>query len=110
MPSVLVLGGPEGLPDGNAPDYRVVFMCVIAAYGFTRRKVFDSALSRLIGYRLRLRRQDNRLDAHIGGARLATAARAGAHEPCLLRTGPSLAARTIHQHYRRKRACRDLAI
>ncbi|MBO6720181.1 MAG: IS21 family transposase [Rhizobiaceae bacterium] len=60
------------LPDRRTADYEEVTVRVTSAGGFTLRKVFYTAPSRLIGHRLRVRLYDDRLDVFIGGTNLMT--------------------------------------
>jgi hypothetical protein len=63
------------LPDRRTCDYEEVTVRVTSSGGFTLRKVFYTVPSRLIGYSLRVRLYDDRLDVFIGGTHLMTLAR-----------------------------------
>lgn len=52
-------------------DYEEVSVWVTSSGGFTLRNVFYTVSSRLIGYRLRVRLFDDRLDIFIGGTQLS---------------------------------------
>jgi transposase len=69
----------QGLPDRRAGDYENVTVRITTAGGFRLRKVFYTVPSRLIGYRLRVRLHDDRLELFIGGTHLLTLPRGRAH-------------------------------
>jgi hypothetical protein len=69
----------QKLPDRRTCDYEEVIVHVTSSGGFTLRKVFYTAPSRLIGHRLRVRLHDDRLDVFIGGTHLMTLPRGRAH-------------------------------
>jgi hypothetical protein len=69
----------QSLPHRRTSDYEEVIVRVTSSGGFTKRKVFYTAPSRLIGHRLRVRLFDDRLDVFIGGTHLMTLPRGRAH-------------------------------
>jgi hypothetical protein len=69
----------QALPDRRTCDYEEVTVRVTSSGGFTLRKVFYTVPSRLVGYCLRVRLYDDRLDVFIGGTHLMTLVRGRAH-------------------------------
>lgn len=65
----------QPLPPARTCDYEETGVYVTPAGGFTLRKVFYTVPSRLIGYRLRVRLYDDRLELFVGGSPLLTLAR-----------------------------------
>ena len=65
----------QPLPGQRTCDYEDTVVTVTSSGGFTLRKVFYTVPSRLIGYRLRVRLHDDRLDVFIGATLLMTLAR-----------------------------------
>ena len=65
----------QPLPGQRTCDYEDTVITVTSSGGFTLRKVFYTVPSRLIGYRLRVRLYDDRLDVFIGATLLMTLAR-----------------------------------
>ena len=62
----------QTLPEQRTSDYEETIVTVTSSSAFTLRKVFYTVPSRLIGYRLRVRLYDDRLDLFIGGTLLMT--------------------------------------
>ena len=60
------------LPKRRTEDYEDATVSVTSSGGFVLRKVFYTVPSRLIGYRLRVRLHDDRLDLFIGATHLMT--------------------------------------
>jgi hypothetical protein len=58
------------LPSHRPTDYEETIVTVTSTSGFTLKKVFYSAPSRLIGHRLRVRLNDARLERFIGATPL----------------------------------------
>jgi hypothetical protein len=69
------------LPARRTADFEETIVPVTSSSSFTLRKVLYSVPSRLIGYRLRVRLFDDRLELFIGGTHLMTLAR-GRSQPC----------------------------
>lgn len=65
----------QPLPARRTADYEETIVVVTSSSGFVLRKVFYSVPSRLIGHRLRVRLYDDRLEAFLGGTRVATLTR-----------------------------------
>lgn len=65
-------GALRSLPPRRTGDWEETLVSVTSASGFTLRKVFYSAPSRLIGHRLRVRLFDDRLDCFLGSSFLMT--------------------------------------
>jgi len=57
----------QALPARRTTDFEEVIVTVSSTGGFTLRKVFYTAPSRLIGHRLRVRLFDDRLEVFMGG-------------------------------------------
>ena len=62
----------QALPASRTTDYEEAPVTVTSSSGFILRKVFYSVPSRLIGFRLRARLYDDRLDLHLGATHLMT--------------------------------------
>jgi len=62
----------QALPARRTTDFEEVIVTVASTGGFTLRKVFYTAPSRLIGHRLRVRLYDDRLEVFMGGTQLMT--------------------------------------
>ena len=58
---------PDGCPDRRTCDYEDFMVRVTTSGGFRLRKVLHTAPSRLVGHRLRVRLNDDRLDVFVGG-------------------------------------------
>ena len=69
----------QALPAHRTTDFEEVIVTVSSTGGFTLRKVFYTVPSRLIGYRLRVRLYDDRLELLMGGTQLMTLPRGRAH-------------------------------
>ena len=69
----------QALPAHRTTDFEEVIVTVASTGGFTLRKVFYTAPSRLIGHRLRVRLYDDRLEVFMGGTQLMTLPRGRAH-------------------------------
>jgi transposase InsO family protein len=65
-------GTLQELPANRTSDYEETLVYVTSSGGFTLRKVFYTVPSRLVGYRLRTRLYDDRLELMLGGTRLLT--------------------------------------
>ena len=65
----------QALPGQRSADYEEIIVTVTSSGGFTLKKMFYTVPSRLIGYRLRVRLHDDRLDLFIGGTPLMTLTR-----------------------------------
>ena len=62
----------QPLPERRTDDFEETIVTVTSTSSFTLRKVFYTVPSRLIGYRLRARLYDDRLELFVGGTRLMT--------------------------------------
>lgn len=62
----------QNLPQQRTTDFDEVIVTVSSTGGFTLRKVFYTAPSRLIGHRLRIRLFYDRLEVFMGGTHLLT--------------------------------------
>jgi hypothetical protein len=60
------------LPKRRTADYEEKIVTVTSSGGFTLRRVFYTAPSRLIGHRLRVHLYDDRLDCFLGSTQLLT--------------------------------------
>ncbi len=60
------------LPRARATDFEEKVVIVTSSGGFTLRRVFYTAPSRLIGHRLRVRIFDDRLECFLGATPVAT--------------------------------------
>ncbi len=60
------------LPKRRTADYEEKIVTVASSGGFTLRRVFYTAPSRLIGHRLRVRLYDDRLDCFLGATPMMT--------------------------------------
>ena len=60
------------LPKRRAADYEEKIVTVTSSGGFTLRRVFYTAPSRLIGHRLRIHLYDDRLDCFLGSTPMMT--------------------------------------
>ena len=69
----------QALPARRTTDFEEIIVTVASTGGFTLRKVFYTAPSRLIGHRLRVRLYDDRLEVFMGGTQLMTLPRGRAH-------------------------------
>jgi hypothetical protein len=69
----------QSLPARRTTDYEETIVTVTSTSGFTLRKVFYSAPSRLIGHRLRVRLYDDRLECFLGGTALMVLRRGRPH-------------------------------
>jgi hypothetical protein len=65
-------GTLQELPANRTSDYEETLVYVTTSGGFTLKKVFYTVPSRLVGYRLRTRLYDDRLELVLGGTRLLT--------------------------------------
>lgn len=65
----------KALPPRRTTDYEEVPVRVTSTGGFVLRRVFYSVPSRLIGFRLRARLYDDRVEVYNGGTHLLTAQR-----------------------------------
>ena len=65
----------QALPGQRSADHEEIIVTVTSSGGFTLKKMFYTVPSRLIGYRLRVRLHDDRLDLFIGGTPLMTLTR-----------------------------------
>src|SRR5205814_10215668 len=69
----------QALPANRTTDYEETIVTVTSTSGFTRKKVFYSVPSRLIGHRLRVRLYDDRLDCFLCATALMTLRRGRPH-------------------------------
>lgn len=67
------------LPPARTTDYDEATVFVTSSSGFVLRKVFYTVPSRLIGFRLRVRLYDDRLECFVGQSRALTLRRGRSH-------------------------------
>jgi hypothetical protein len=67
------------LPRGRTTDYDEATVFVTSSSGFVLRKVFYTVPSRLIGFRLRVRLYDDRLECFVGQSPVLTLRRGRSH-------------------------------
>jgi hypothetical protein len=67
------------LPPARTTDYDEATVFVTSSSGFVLRKVFYTVPSRLIGFRLRVRLYDDRLECFVGQSRTLTLRRGRSH-------------------------------
>lgn len=67
------------LPPARTTDYDEATVFVTSSSGFVLRKVFYTVPSRLIGFRLRVRLYDDRLECFVGQSRVLTLRRGRSH-------------------------------
>lgn len=67
------------LPPGRTADYDEATVFVTSSSGFVLRKVFYTVPSRLIGFRLRVRLYDDRLECFVGQSPVLTLRRGRSH-------------------------------
>ena len=68
------------LPPARTTDYDEATVLVTSSSGFVLRKVFYTVPSRLIGFRLRVRLYDDRLECFVGQSRVLTLRRGRSHD------------------------------
>ena len=69
----------KALPERRTGDFEDTLVTVTSSGGFTLRKVFYTVPSRLIGYRLRVRLYDDRLECFLGATPVMTVPRGRCH-------------------------------
>ena len=72
-------GALKALPERRTGDFEDALVTVTSSGGFTLRKVFYTAPSRLIGHRLRVRLYDDRLECFLGATPVMTVPRGRPH-------------------------------